>query len=206
VNAAARLGNAIAVAISQAREAAYRRRGQEVWTEYQTRVEARRLQTEQLISNFFTANPSLQNRRMLVAAVAPWAASEAESDPAMTLMRSKEIIDGLTRGEGATGSWYGMFSQTTQTQQGETFSFSEFVKLDLVEENGKVTGSGVLGSGEVIEMSGSVAGAQMSAAVANTTSAINVTLTAVAAPSQITGEFRGSGAGQRMTGTFVLLR
>lgn len=206
VNAAARLGNAIAVAINQRKEAAYRRRGQEVWTEYQSRVEQRRLAMEELISDFFAANPSLQNKRMLMAAVAPWVAAEAGSDPERTLIQSKDVIENLTRGEGVTGSWYGMFSQTTLAQSGETVSFSEFVKLELVEHNGQVTGSGILGSGEVIELDGTLTGPQLSAAVANTTSAINVTLSAIAASSQITGEFRGSGPGQSMTGTFVLLR
>jgi hypothetical protein len=206
VNATARLGNAVAVAISQAREAAYRRRGQEVLTEYQARVQTRRFETEQLISSFFAAKPELQNKRMLVAAVAPWAAAEGEADPRKTLMRTSDIIAGLSRGEGASGSWYGMFSQTTRTENGETFSFSEFVRLDLHERDGQVRGSGMLGSGEIIELSGTISGSEMSAAVANTTSAINVTLAAVTTPSQITGEFKGSGAGQRMSGTFVLLR
>jgi hypothetical protein len=206
VNAYARLGNAIATAISQRKEAAYRSRGLEVWEEYQTRVVTRRQETERLITNFFARNPSLDSRRMLVAAVAPWAAAEGATSPAATLDRTKVIIEELQRGEGLTGEWYGMFSQTTRTDQGETFAFSQFVKLELIEESGRVTGRGVLGSGEVIELDGALSGQQLTAAVANVTSAINVALTAIAASSQITGEFTGAGAGQRLTGTFVLLR
>lgn len=206
VNAAARLGNVIATAISQRREANYRKRGQEAWQEYQARVMARRSESERLIASFFTANPDLQNRRMLVAAVAPWVASQGTTSPQETLERTKAMISALPRGRGLSGAWYGMFSQTTKTDQGEVFAFSQFVKLTLVEENGRVTGSGMLGSGELIELSGQLAGQQLSAGVANTTSAINVSLTAVAANTQITGEFTGSGAGQRLTGTFVLLR
>ena len=82
VNAGARLGNAIATAITQAREAAYRKRGQEVWAEFQRRAEIRRAQTEQLIQEFFSAYPRLQSRRLLVAAVAPWAAAGMHRRPA----------------------------------------------------------------------------------------------------------------------------
>src|SRR5690606_19715057 len=132
--------------------------------------------------------------------------AEGGANPTTTLDRSAHIVRTLPRGEGSSGTWYGMFSQTTQTQQGETFSFSEFVRLELVEDNGKITGKGSLGSGELIERSGPVSGSTLSGAVANITSAINVGLTAVAAANQITAEFSGSGAGQRMNGTFVLLR
>lgn len=206
VNAGARLGNAIATAMSQRRQANYRKRGLDVWREYEARVVGRRRESESLISNFFSANPDLQQRRMLVAAVAPWAASESARTPEQTLERTKNIIASLPRGSGLTGAWYGMFSQTSKTDQGEIFAFSQFVRLDLTEQNARVTGKGMLGSGELIEMSGTITGQQLSAAVANTTSAINVTLTAVVANSQITGEFTGFGAGQRITGTFALLR
>jgi hypothetical protein len=206
VNAYARLGNAIATAISQRKEAAYRSRGLEVWQEYQNRVATRRHETERLITDFFARNPSLESRRMLVAAVAPWAAAEGATSPSATLDRTKVIIEELRRSDGLGGDWYGMFSQTTRTDQGETYAFSQFVKLELVDDSGRVTGRGVLGSGEVIELEGALSGPQLTAAVANVTSAINVTLTAIAASSQITGEFTGAGAGQRLTGTFVLLR
>lgn len=206
VNAGARLGNAIATAISQAREAAYRKRGQEAWTEFQHRVETRRAQTEQLIQEFFSAHPGLRSRRLLVAAVAPWAAAEGYTDGRQTLERSREIIEGLVRGPSLAGTWYGILSQTTRTDHGPAVAFNQFLQIDLVEDDGRLIGTGKLGSGEVIELNGRVHGQQITGAVANTTSAINVSFIGITASSQITAEYAGSGAGQRLTGTVVFLR
>lgn len=206
VRAGERLGNAIATAISGSRREAYRRRGLEVWEEYQRRVTERRLENERIIEEFFDSNPELESRRTLVAAVAPWAAAEGQTNGRATLRRSKEIIENLPRGEGLTGTWYGMFAQTNTTADGEVFAFSEFVRIDLEQNGQALTGRGMLGTGDIVELTGNVAERDITAAVANTTSAINVKLTAVSAPSQITGEFAGYGAGTRMTGTFTLLR
>jgi len=201
-----RLGNAIATAISRSRQGAYRRRAQEVLAEYQGRVSRRRLEAERVIQDFFAQNVELQSRTTLVAAVAPWAAAEGQQDARATLQRTKEIILSLPRGDGLTGTWYGTFAQTSTTAQGEVFAFSEFVRIDLKQQGNALTGSGVLGSGEVVELDGEVTRGDITASVANTTSAINVKLTAVAAPTQITGSFVGSGAGAKMEGTFTLLR
>lgn len=206
VNAGARLGNAIATAITQARETAYRKRGQEVWAEFQRRAETRRAQTEQLIQEFFSAYPSLQSRRLLVAAVAPWAAAEGYTDSRQTLEPSREIIEGLSRGPGLSGTWYGLLSQTTRTDRDQEVAFNQFIRIALVEDDGKLVGKGQLGSGEVIELNGRVNGQQIAGAIANTTSAINVSSAGIAASSQITAEYAGSGAGQRLTGTVVFLR
>ena len=203
---AERLGNAIATAISRSRQAAYRRRGQEVIAEYQARVSRRRAETEQVIQEFFAQNPDLQARRTLVAAVAPWAAAQGIADNRGILQRTKEIIGALPRGEGLTGTWYGTFAQTTTTTQGETFAFSQFVRLALTQRDNVLVVNGTLGTGEVIEFNGEVTRQDITAAVANTTSAINVKLTAVAATNQITGSFAGSGTDARLEGTFTLLR
>jgi hypothetical protein len=205
VNAAARLGNSIAMAISQARERKYRQRAEEVWQEYQSRVASRRYQAEARIATFFSANPNLLQKRMLVAAVAPWAAAEGGS-PEETLERTKNMISTMNRGPGLSGTWYGMFSQKSVTETGETIAFSQFVRLDLTEKGGRITGDGLIGSGEVLSLTGELAGSRLSAAVANTTSAINVQLTGIVAPTQITGEFEGGGAGQHISGSVTLLR
>lgn len=206
VNAGARLGNAIATAISRSQQGKYQHRADEVWKEYQLRSERRRRSTEMDIASFFNAHPDLESRRMLVAAVAPWVAAQAVGYGQGTLERAAVVIAGMIRGQGVSGPWYGMFSQTSILASGETVAFSQFVKLDLSQVGSKVTGKGTLGSGEVIELEGQMDGPRMSAAVANTSSAINVALSGIAATSQITGEFSGSGAGQRLTGTVVLLR
>lgn len=206
VNAGARLGNAIAVAISRSRQAAYRRRGMEVLAEYQSRVTARRLETSRMIQEFFAQNPDLQSRQPLVAVVAPWAAAEGRSDGRAILQRTKDIISTLPRGDGLSGTWYGAFTQTNTSPQGETFTFSEFVRLTLQQQGTVLTGRGTLGSGDNLELSGTVTNQDVSAAVANTTSAINVRMTGLAAPSQITGSFAGFGAGAQMTGMFTLVR
>lgn len=206
VTAAARLGNAIATAISRSRREAYRRRGLEVLEEYQRRVTARRLEAERTIEDFFNRNPSLQDRRTLVAAVAPWAAAEGQSDDQATLQRTKELIEALPRGEGLEGTWYGAFSQTTTTEQGEVFAFSEFVRVSLEQDGDSLSGSGVLGTGEKIELVGRLEEQEITMSVANTTSAINSRLTGIVAPNQITGEFTGFGSGIRLEGTFTLLR
>jgi len=206
VNAGAQLGNAIAQAISRSRQEAYRRRGLEVLNEYERRVSDRRLQTERMIEEFFEENPGLQNRRTLVAAVAPWAASEEYADGRATLDRAKEIIHALPRGAGLSGTWYGVFAQTTKTVDGDVFAFSEFVRLDLSQTGSNLTGQGLLGSGEILELAGEAAGQNLGATVANTTSGINVRLTALVAHNQITGEFSGFGAGTRLDGTFTLFR
>lgn len=206
VNAAARLGNALGQAISRSRQEAYRRRGLEVLDEYDSRVLARRLQTERVIQEFFDNNPDLQNRRTLVAAVAPWAAADGYTDGRATLNRTKEIIDSLPRGEGLSGTWYGVLAQNTTAADGSKIAFSEFVRLHLEQNEKALTGNGLLGTGEVLELSGEVTGPELTATVANTTSGINVRLTALAAPTQITGEYSGYGAGIRLTGTFTLIR
>jgi len=206
VNAGAQMGNAIALGIAQAREAAYRKRGQEAWVEYQRRVQLRRAQTEQLIQEFFSAHPNLQTRRTLVAAVAPWAAAEGYTDGWQTLERSRSIIEGLQQGSGLSGSWYGVFSQRTKTDRGQELAFTQFLRIDLVDEDGAITGKGQLGSGEVIALKGHVEGQQITGAVANTTSGINVAFAGIAASTQITAEYTGIGAGQRLTGTVVFLR
>lgn len=204
--AAERLGNSIAILISQARRAAYRNRAQEVWEEYQQRVRQRREETEQLIREFFSENPDLENRRMLVAVVAPWAAAEGLSSGPAILQRSKQIIQELSRGRGLSGTWYGIFSQTTTTTEGQEVAFSEFVRIELLEKEGELAGNGLLGTGEVIELNGQLDGQRMEAAVANTTSGINVVVTGIPAESQITAEYEGYGPGQTLTGTVLLLR
>jgi hypothetical protein len=206
VNATARQVNAIATAISRFRQEAYRRRALEVLSEYQRRVTARRLETERVIEDFFTQNPDLQSRRPLVAVIAPWAAAEGRPDGRAILQRTREIISTLPRGLGLSGTWYGTFTQTNTSPRGETITFSEFVRLSLQQDGPTLTGRGVLGSGDNIELSGTVTDQDISAAVANTTSAINVKMTAIAAPSQITGSFVGFGAGTRIEGMFTLLR
>lgn len=206
VRAAERLGNSIAAAISQSRRESYRRRGLEVHAEYQRRVASRRLETERVIEDFFATNPSLQGRRLLVAAAAPWAAAEGGAVGRAVLERAKEIITSLPRGAGLSGTWFGTFAQTNRSPDGDTFSFSEFVRINLTQEGELLGGTGVLGSGDTLELVGRVTDSQISAAVANTTSAINVRMTAVAAATQITGTFTGAGAGVQMKGTFTLLR
>jgi hypothetical protein len=208
VNAGARLGNAIATAISQSRQEAYRKRGLEVWDEYQARVIDRQRQTARIIDRFFTDNPDLAQRRMLVAAVAPWVAAEGSQDGAETLERTKDAIQALAPGgRGVTGLWHGAISQVTRLEQGETIAFNEFARLELVEEeDGSVTGRGLLGSGEVLEFEGRVDDHRIRATVANTTHGINVVLSGIVTSSQITAEYEGFGAGQRLAGTAVLLR
>jgi hypothetical protein len=206
VNAAARLGNAIGQAISRSRQQAYRRRGLEVLDEYQQRVTQRRVEAEHLLQEFFEANPELNTRRTLVAAVAPWAAAEGFVDARATLKRTQEIINDLQRGDGLSGRWYGTLAQTTTTTDGDVIAFSEFVRLDLEQVEEQLSGNGTLGTGELLELSGTVHGTDVAAAVANITSGINVKLTALAAPSQITGEYTGFGAGMHLEGTFTLLR
>lgn len=206
VNAGARLGNAIATSISRSKQGKYQKRAEEVWAEYQSRTEKRRHDTELLISTFFGAHPELSDRRMLVAAVAPWVAADPLSNGRNTLERAAVIIAAMSRGPGLTGPWYGMFSQVTKMDNGETIAFSQFVRLELTDSGGHITGRGTLGSGEIVELAGKMDGPRLNAAVANTTSAINVVLTGIAATSQFTGEFSGSGAGQRLSGTVVLLR
>jgi hypothetical protein len=206
VRAGERLGNSIALAISRSKQAKYRRRAEEVWTAYQSRAAQRRAETERVIANFFAARPELGERRMLVAAVAPWVASEGSVEGTATLERAADVIAAMRRGRGVSGPWYGMFSQTSKLDNGETIAFSQFVKVELTQDGDRLVGKGKLGSGELVELEGKMDGPKLSAAVANTTSAINVTLAAVAATTQITGEFSGSGAGQRITGTVVLLR
>lgn len=206
VNASARLGNAIGTAISRARQENYRRRGLEVYEEYQRRAEARRAEAESLIQEFFDSNPDLRGRQNLVAVVAPWAAAEGYQDGRETLRRTKELIGQLARGDGLSGAWYGTFSQTSTGQDGSVVAFSEFVRLTLQQEGSHVTGSGTLGSGEVIELDGELSDHDLAAMVANTTSAINVKLNAIVASNQITGGFSGFGGGVRMEGNFTLLR
>lgn len=206
VNAGARLGNAIATAINRARESAYRQRGEEVWAEFQRRAKTRRAQAEQLIQDFFADHPGLTSRRLLVAAVAPWAAAEGPTDGRRTLERSREIIESLSRGPGLSGTWYGIISQKTKTTQGQEVAFNEFIRIDLVEDAGKLTGKGELGSGEIIELNGRLSEQRVTGAVANTTSAINSSFSGIAVNSQITAEYAGSGPGQQLSGTVVLLR
>src|SRR5947208_2193014 len=119
VNAGARIGNALATAISRSRQESYRRRGLDVIAEYRRRVSVRRLEAERPIQEFFAENPELQHRGILVAAVAPWAASQGVQDSRGILQRTKEIISSLRRGEGLTGTWYGTFAQTNTNAQGQ---------------------------------------------------------------------------------------
>lgn len=205
-NAMAELGNSIASAISRSKREKYRRRALEVLEEYQRRVTERRAATEKVIADFFDEHPKLENRRTLVAAVAPWAAATSGATAQATLDEAKDIIDSLPRGDGVTGDWYGAFSQTTTTADGQVYAFNEFVRLTLDQTGSEFSGTGELGSGERLELTGTVDGSRITAAVANTTSAINVTMTGIDTPDQITGEFSGFGAGTRMKGTFTLLR
>lgn len=207
VNAAARLGNSLALAISQARQQAYRQRGLDVLGEYEWRVLLRRQETERVIFEFFASNPHLQDRNKLVAAVAPWAAAEGYAEGAAVLERAGEIVSNLPSGPGLSGRWYGLFSQTSRLDGGEVFAFSEFVQVALEEtEEGRVTGEGLLGSGEVIEFDGELENNRIAAVVANVTSGINVEFSAIPGETQMTGEFAGYGAGQRVSGTVALFR
>jgi hypothetical protein len=206
VNAYARLGNSIAAAISRARQENYRRRGLEVYEEYQRRVVSRREAAESLIRGFFSDNPDLAGRQTLVASVAPWAAAEGYGEGLAILDRTKQLIESLDRGAGLTGDWYGTFSQTSSAQDGTEVAFSEFVKVKLEQVGSRVTGGGVLGSGEVIELEGDLGSQGLEATVANITSAINVNLSAIVATNQITGSFAGFGPGVQLEGYFTLVR
>ena len=206
LNASERLGNSIASAISRSKKEAYRKRGLEVVQEYETRVWERRLHTEHIIKRFFAQNPQLESRRALIAAVAPWAAAEGNSDSYGILERSKQILSSLPIGEGLSGRWYGTVAQTSTISNGEVVAFNEFVRLDLEQQGEQIRGKGILGTGEIIEFTGDASEGQMNGIVANTTSGINARLTGLAAPNQITGSFTGSGTGVTMEGTFTLLR
>jgi hypothetical protein len=206
LNGNERLANAIATAVSQSRHEAYRRRALDVIGEYNRRVATRRAETELTIQEFYEQNPELRSRAALVTAVAPWAAAEGGTGGRATLERTKAIIDSLTRGNGLTSTWYGTFAQTTTSPRGETTSFSEFVRVEMKQVGSSLTGRGMLGSGEVIELRGQVSGESLTATVSNTTSGINTRMTALAAPSQVTGTFSGVGAGMRMEGAFTLVR
>jgi hypothetical protein len=206
INAGERLGNSIATLISNAQVAAYRKRGQEVWAEFQYRVRTRRVQAERTIQEFFAAHPDLKSRGLLVTAVAPWAAAEGPRDGRQTLERTREIIENLSRGPGLSGTWYGILSQTTVTENGEKVAFNDFVRIDLTESEGILVGKGMLGSNDLLELNGKLSEQKVEGVVANITGGINVTFSGIAATNQITAEFKGSGAGQRLTGTVVLLR
>ena len=80
------------------------------------------------------------------------------------------------------------------------------MRIDMLEADGKLTGKGKLGSGDLVEMNGRTDEQRVTGAVANVTSAINVSFSGIATESQVTAEFEGSGVGQRLTGTVVLLR
>lgn len=207
VNTGAQLGNTIALAISRARQAAYRRRGEEVLDEYERRVTARREETEQVIEEFFASNPEMESRRMLMAAVAPWVAAETDADGIEILERTKDVIDDLSREPGLSGRWYGIFTQTVTDAEDEVYGFTEFLHVDLEEtEDGAVEGTGMLGSGERLEILGELDGSELNASVANVTSGINVVATAITAETQIAGDFAGFGLGQQIDGTVLLLR
>lgn len=206
VNAAGRLLNSLALAISRARSASYRQRALDVLEEYETRTAARRRETEAIIEQFFMENPNLESRRLLVAAVTPWVASEGRARGRDTLKQAKEIIETLPQGDGLSGTWYGLFSQTTTLNNGQSVAFSEFVRIDMNETDGNLTGKGMLGTGEVVELVGRVDGDRVEATVSNITSGINVSLSAIAVDNQMTAEFSGFGAGQRLSGTVLLLR
>ena len=92
------------------------------------------------------------------------------------------------------------------TEDDEKVAINDFVRIDLTESEGILIGKGMLGSNDVLELNGKVDEQKVEGVVANITGGINVSFSGLAANSQITAEFEGTGAGQRLTGTVVLLR
>jgi hypothetical protein len=97
----------------------------------------------------------------------------AQLSPREALEEAKKIILTLGRGEGMTGNWYGVFSQTSTLDNGQTVSFNQFSRVDLQQKANIVTGKGEIGTGEQLEISGRVENGQFEGIVANSTSAIN---------------------------------
>jgi hypothetical protein len=207
-NAGARLGNSIATMISRSREKSYRKRGQEVWEELTARIEDERQRMTTIVEEFFRNNPDLAQRRTLVTVVTPWVAADSpeSASPTEVLESAKGRIEGMERGVGLSGDWFGVLAQTTTLEDGSTVAFNEFLQISIVDDAGELTGRGTLGSGEVVQLQGTVDGTRVTGAVANTTSAINVAVQGVVLADQITLEYEGVGPGQTLTGTAVLLR
>jgi hypothetical protein len=206
-NATARTVNEISTAIHAKRISRYKARGTEVLAEVQRRIDERRLAVEADIKRFFTAHPDLEARRPLFAAVVPWIvpASNDQGGPSI-LEAARARIESMTRGEGMSGQWYGLFSQETRLSNGETVAFNSFVRLDLVQSGDSVRGKGELGSGEVIDFQATLLQGELKGVVANTTSAINSKVAGIVAENQVTASFTGVGVGQELKGTAILLR
>lgn len=205
-DAAIRAGHLLGAAIAQSQAAAYRDRGLAVLAEFETRRDAREKAATTLLSKFFRDNPELQERERLVAAVVPWAAAEY-SEPRDYLAETKRIVGSVRRGEGIEGQWFGVFTQTSTFPDGSSGSFSQFVRADFGQQGSSIDGTGMIGTGEELEFKGTLGPfGEIEIVVANTTSAINSRISGLVAADQMTLEFDGAGAGQRVSGTAVLFR
>jgi hypothetical protein len=206
-NAFARSMHNLGAAIAQAQAASYRARGLEVFAELQGRIARRSAETQILISEFFRENPGLEPRKKLIGAILPWVVSKgAQLSPREALEEATKIILTLGRGEGMTGNWYGVFSQTSTLDNGQTVSFNQFSRVDLQQKANIVTGKGEIGTGEQLEISGRVENGRFEGIVANITSAINSRLSGIVADEQVVVEFSGAGVGHRVQGDTVLFR
>jgi hypothetical protein len=206
-NAFARSMHNLRAAIAQAQAASYRARGLEVFAELQGRIARRSAETQILINEFFRENPDLESRKKLIGAILPWVVSkDAQLSPREALEEAKKILLSLGRGEGMTGNWYGVFSQTSTLNNGQTLSFNQFSRVTLQQNANMVTGKGEIGTGEQLEISGRVENGRFEGIVANITSAINSRLSGIVADEQVVVEFSGAGVGHRVQGVAVLFR
>ena len=145
-----------------------------------------RFERQKVVENFFRENPELKSRSKLIGAILPWVVSQSTSLlPREALNQSKRKALSLYRGDGMTGDWYGVFSQNSTLENGETVSFNQFFRATLLQDGNKITGTGEIGTGEQLEISGTIAAGQFEGVVANTTSAINSRFSGIVADEQV---------------------
>jgi hypothetical protein len=193
--------------VNESRIRRLQERGYSIVVEFRKRAEERRKDVEMEIEQFLTKNPDLKERRTLLAAILPWAASERSFQSNIEILEyAGNIARELRVAKKPSKIWYGTFSQIDRFRDGTTLAGSNFITTTTQVIGDVLTGKGILGSGEIVSLQARIKDGKWKGVVTNETGGASFECQGVITETEFTATYWGSALGRYLEGTVVLMR
>lgn len=175
------------------------------------RINDKEYNNKRIVDNFFAKNPDLKNEMLLVGCVAPWVQAlnpnvDLENLLPRVAVGVREVLKKRSTNTDHSGFWFGLFSETITLADGQKVEWADYLSVQLVEKDGKVTGRGMLYTGQSFEFDGELKDGKLVGKVVNKAQAWDAHFALDSSLTQISGQYYGSGQQQTYVGTVTMIR
>lgn len=139
--------------------------------------------------------------------VLPWGDARMDRIPASTVPRqAKTIAMAPRRAEGLSGDWLGVLSQESTRSDGIPVSLDQFFRVSLEQVGTTITGSGEIGTGERLTISGTVEKGHSQGIIENVTYGVASPFVGTVSDEEIVVQFTRGGRAEGVQGVATLYR